>query len=325
MPTFTQPINYVAFFPAIVAVLLIIIGALLTPITGVKLVQPAWRTWYTAAAGPIWPMLFVAIACGAISGWHSLLSSSSTSKQLDIETDAHSVGAGAMLTEGLLALASLGAFMVLTPEEIKLGKLTGWPLGATRLAAPFLGGAIAEGFLKAFFSLSLIIYALTVQTLVTRFMRLIAAELFPEKPLGQKHIATILSLLIAWLFAISGSWINLWMYFGGSNQLMAGLALMLVSIYLAKVKARTGFTLGPAIFMIITTLAALLWEIWIFVRAVITGKLLMKPPLAAYPVVGYIFNVVFIVVGVVLFILGIRMALLSWRAYTKFKAAPAEA
>ena len=66
--------------------------------------------------GPIWPILFVAIACGAISGWHSLVSSSSSSKQLDIETDALPVGGGAMFSEGLLALASLIAYMVLAPS-----------------------------------------------------------------------------------------------------------------------------------------------------------------------------------------------------------------
>src|SRR5205809_5193833 len=64
--------------------------------------------------GPIWPILFVAIACGAISGWHSLVSSSSSAKQLDIETDALPVGGGAMLSEGMLALASLIAYMALS-------------------------------------------------------------------------------------------------------------------------------------------------------------------------------------------------------------------
>jgi len=222
MPTFIQPINYVAFFPAFVAVLLIIIGSILSPITKVPLQQPAFTQFFPkgmVGPGPLWPMMFVAIACGAISGWHSLLSSSSTSKQLDIETDARPVGAGAMLTEGLLALASLAAFMVLTPDEAagfiaKGAKIGAFVTGAVRLTSAYLGN---PGFFKAFFSLSLIIYALTVQTLVTRFMRLIAAELFPEKPLGQKHIATILSLIIAWLFAISGSWVNLWMYFGGAG------------------------------------------------------------------------------------------------------------
>jgi len=329
MPSFIQPINYVAFFPAFVGVLLIIIGSLLSPVTGIPLQQPAFTAFFPkgmVGPGPMWPMLFVAIACGAISGWHSLVGSSATSKQLDIETDAYPVGAGAMLTEGLLALSALAAFMVLTPDEAagyvaKGAKIGAFVTGAVRLTSAYLGN---EAFFKTFFGLFLVIYAITVQTLVTRFTRLISAELFPDTALANRHVATVVSLFIAWLFAISGSWVNLWMYFGGSNQLLAGLALMLVTIYLAKVKARTGYTLGPAIFMIITTLAALLWEIWIFARALfVLRKPLVKPPLdkLLYPGLGFALNAIFIIVGVVLFVLGIRMALMTWRTYQEARAA----
>ncbi|MFQ5886192.1 MAG: carbon starvation CstA family protein, partial [Anaerolineae bacterium] len=318
MPTFIQPTMYVAFFPAFVGVILIIIGSLLSPVTGITLQQPAFKTFYTAAAGPMWPMMFVAIACGAISGWHSLVGSSATSKQLDIETDAYPVGAGAMLTEGLLALSALASFMVLSPDEAAVGNVGSFVAGATRLTSAYLGG---EAFFKTFFGLFLVIYAITVQTLVTRFMRLVSAEFFPETVLANRHVATVVSLAVAWLFAVSGSWINLWLYFGGANQLLAGLALMLVTIYLAKVRARTGYTLVPAIFMIVTTLAALAWETWLFLRAVTTGKPLVRAPLNNYPTLALILNGIFVIVGVVLFILGIRMALMTWRTYQEAKAA----
>ena len=322
MPTFIQPVNYVAFYPAIIGVVLVIIGALLSPITNVPLLQPAWKTAYTAATGPIWPMMFVAIACGAISGWHSLVGSSATGKQLDIETDAHPVGVGAMLTEGLLALAALAAYMVCTGDEIGAGKVGAFVTGATRLTAPFLGGVRVEAFLGTFFGLFLVIYALTVQTLVTRFWRLISAELFGESTLGQPVVSTIVGLFIAWLFAITGSWINLWLYFGGANQLLAGLALMLISIYLVRMKANAGFTLGPAVFMIVTTLVALAYESWMFLRALLTRTPQVRAPLASYPTIALAINGIFVLVGVVLFILGIRMALLTWGSYSKYQAAP---
>ena len=320
MPTFAQPAIYVAFFPAFAGVILIILGALLSPITGIALKQPAFKTFYTAAAGPMWPMLFVAIACGAISGWHSLVGTSTTGKQLDIETDAYPVGAGAMLTEGLLALASLAAYMVLTPKETAVGKVGALVMGATRLTSAYLGN---EAFFKTFFGLFLVIYAITVQILVTRFMRMFFAELFPDTALANVHVATIISLIISWLFAVSGSWINLWMYFGGSNQLLAGMALMLVTIYLARQKRSTSYTLGPAIFMLVTTLAALIWETWVFIRAFIVGKPLVKPPLdkIAYPTLAFALNGLFVIVGVVLFILGIRMTMMAWRRYQEAKAA----
>ncbi|HDH09851.1 MAG TPA: carbon starvation protein A [Chloroflexi bacterium] len=323
MPTFAQPTIYVAFFPAFAGVILIILGALLSPITGVRLLQPAFTSVFPkgmAGPGPIWPILTVSIACGAISGWHSLVGTSTTGKQLDIETDAYPVGAGAMLTEGLLALASLAAYMVCTPDIIAKGKVGAFVAGATKLTSAYLGN---EVFFTTFFGLFLAIYALTVQILVTRFMRMFFAEMFPDTIWANMHVATIISLIVAWLFAVSGSWINLWLYFGGSNQLLAGMALMLVTIYLARQKRSTSYTLGPAIFMLVTTLAALIWETWVFIRAFIVGKPLVKPPLdkIAYPTLAFALNGLFVIVGVVLFILGIRMTIMAWRRYQEAKAA----
>jgi len=331
MPTFIQPVNYVAFFPAYLAIVLILLGALISPLTGVVLQQPAWKTAYAPFVGPIWPILFVAIACGAISGWHSLVGSSSTSKQLDIEPDAHPVGAGAMLSEGMLALASVTAYMVLSPDELKgMTNIGAWVLGATKLTAPYLGGDASKAVLTTFFGLTLVIYALTVQTLVTRFWRLVAGEIFGESPLGQKHVATFIGLLIPWIFAVSGSWINLWLYFGGSNQLMAGLAIMLITIHLARVKAPTIYTLAPATFMIVTTLSALAVQTFYFFQATMYGlangkphPAFVRPPLDQYPGVAVFLNGVFVLVGAILFILGIRMAVLTYQAYGRFRAAPA--
>ncbi|MDI3269715.1 MAG: carbon starvation CstA family protein, partial [Bacillota bacterium] len=262
LPTFIQPINFIAFFPTFGAVVLILLGALISPWTGVKLQQPAWISAYPGGftgVGPIWPILFVAIACGAISGWHSLVSSSTTSKQLDVETDAHPVGAGAMLAEGLLGLASLACYMVLPRSEITTN-IGAWVAGAQTLTEVFLGSVLGQLFASVFFSTALVLFALTVQALVTRFWRLVSAEVFGQSILAQKHVATAVGLLIPLLFAISGSWNNLWLYFGGSNQLLAGLALMLISIHLARTRAPTLYTFLPALFMIVTTLTALAWQ-----------------------------------------------------------------
>jgi carbon starvation protein len=323
LPKFIQPINFVSFFPAFGAILFILVGALISPFTHVTLEQPAWKSAYSDLAGPIWPILFVAIACGAISGWHSLVGSSSTSKQLDVETDAHPVGAGAMLSEGLLALASLAAYMVLASKETSIGNIGAWVAGSVRLTQPFLGGAAAVSFLTVFFGFTLVIYAITVMGLVTRFWRLVSAEVFGERPalrvLGQKHVATIVGLAIPVLFATTGSWWNLWLYFGGSNQLLAGLALMLVTIHLARQRKPTSYTLWPAVFMIVTTLAALAWQAWIFLRAIIRDVPLTSPgtPLADpdFKWLALTFNGIFVLVGLVLLVLGVRMAMFTLRGY----------
>ncbi len=322
LPSFIQPINYVAFFPAFVAIIVILVSALITPLTGVHLQQAAFKTFYPGLnPGPLWPILFVAIACGAISGWHSLVSSSSTSKQVDIETDARPVGAGAMLTEGLLALASLAAYMVLSSKATGLGSVGAWVSGAQVLSNPWLG-FLGTAILATFFGLVLVVYALTVQALVTRFWRLVSAELAGDgryAVLGNKHVATLIGLVIPVAFAINGSWWNLWLYFGASNQLLAGLALMIVSIHLAKVRRDTRPSVIPATFMIVTTLSALVWEIIVFVNAVVTNKPLTQAGTTlaqpTWHAVALTFNGIFVLFGVLLLYFGLRMTWSSYGAY----------
>src|SRR5712691_5260692 len=329
-PTFVQPTNYLAFYPAYAAIILILVGALITPFTSTTVQMPSGPFLFDPQPilGPIWPILFVAIACGAISGWHSLVSSSSSSKQLDIETDALPVGGGAMLSEGLLALASLIAYMVLAPSFfVGRTNVTAWVQGAVVLTTPILGGLTAA-VLRTFFGLVLIIYALTVQALVTRFFRLVAGETWGEgrfRIFGNKHVSTFVSLGVSWSFAVTGSWWALWLYFGGANQLLAGLAIMLIAIFLAKTRARTRNYLIPGIFMVVTTLAALLWETWTFVNAGIqylffnnSGPLTLqmtKKPVSDIGWAALGIDIVFIAVGVILFGIGLSMAVRLFRSY----------
>src|SRR5712692_1825707 len=315
-PMFIQPTNYLAFYPAYAAIILILVGAVITPFTNTTIQMPAGPFLFDPQGilGPIWPILFVAIACGAISGWHSLVSSSSSSKQLDIETDALPVGGGAMLSEGLLALASLAAYSVVAGLNPLSSNVTAWVAGAKLLVAPLVGGKAALAVLGTFFGLVLIIYALTVQALVTRFFRLVAGETWGEgrfRIFGNKHVSTFVSLGVPWGFAVTGSWWALWLYFGGANQLLAGLAIMLIAIFLAKTRARTRNYLIPGIFMVVTTLAALLWETWTFVNAGIqylffnnSGPLTLqmtKKPVSDIAWAALGIDIVFIAVGVILF------------------------
>src|SRR5881296_3943647 len=329
-PTFIQPTNYLAFYPAYAAIILILVGALATPFTNIKVQMPAGPFLFDPQGilGPIWPILFVAIACGAISGWHSLVSSSSSAKQLDIETDALPVGGGAMLSEGLLALASLIAYMVLAPSFfVGRTNVAAWVAGAVTLTTPFLGSLTAP-VLTTFFGLVLIIYALTVQALVTRFFRLVAAESWSEgrfHVFGNKHVSTVVGLGIPWAFAISGSWWALWLYFGGANQLLAGLAIMLITIHLARTRAPTRFSLIPGIFMIVTTLSALAWQtgtflysVWAYLNNDNSWVLRnVRPPINTkdYILVAVAINAVFVAVGAVLFAVGLSMAVRLFRSY----------
>ena len=374
----TQPVNYAAFWPCSVGVLLIILAAFASPATGVKVRLPAFAGdvpgLYNAKVGPVWPILCVSIACGAISGWHSLVGTSGSARQLDVETDALPVGAGAMLMEGLLALSALSAYMVLSPEVIKgLGgaKWSCFVWGACELVGGMVGlhpylEAPFNPWLVCYFGAFLELYAITVEQMVVRFFRLAMAEITAGRPvlrawIGNKYVASALGLLVGWAFAWTGAWINLWLLFGGSNQLLAGLALLLTSIYLAKVKKPTAFNLGPAIFMILTCEAALIWEAYTFLKALALSSFgfapvytkleiykletitkepwytitlvkekpvlafpIAKGALAAHPVAAAVFNLIFAIIGIILIILGGIVAYDGFKAYFRFKRAPPE-
>lgn len=336
LPTFIQPLNYISFFPTFIGVLLIIAGALISPLTGVALKQPAYVGFMPGGmegVGPMWPILFVAIACGAISGWHSLAGASSTAKQLDVETDGHPVGAGAMLSEGLVALASVAAYMVLDKASaLKLTNIGAWVEGAQLLTVKFLGFT-GPAFMQTFFAVVLVLFAITVQALVTRFWRLVSSEVAGQGAFavfGQKHVATFVGLLLPWILAITGSWNNIWLYFGGSNQLLAGLALMLITIHLARTKAPSRYTLVPAIFMIVTTLAALLWQTYKFgvaftrdlsaTSATIAKVTLVSAPLNKYVAAAAALDGLSVLIGLVLLILGIRMSILTFQSYASARS-----
>lgn len=330
LPSFIAPMNYVAFFPTLVAVVIVIVATLITPITGVEFAQSSFKglmgdvTKFAESAGPLWPLLFVTIACGAISGWHSLISTGISSRQLDIETDARPVGAGAMITEGLVALSAFATVAVLASPRAVAGD---YVAGAVALTVPIFTDA-AKATLSIFFALFLLLMGITVQTIITRYWRVVSAELFGEmkggaRLLANKYIATIVGLAIPIAFALSGSWINLWVFFGGTNQLLAGFALAIVAVYLAKLKISNWYVKYPALFMIPTTLAALLWEAWIFARAVITDK-----PLAAQASFVQFFgktaaavaNAASSIVGLATFVLGTVMAYYLFSSYRRWGA-----
>ena len=324
---YAQPVNYMAFYPCIVGIIVLIVGALITPFTGITVVPPAFGPAfpYSPKVGPIWPILMVSIACGAISGWHTLVGTSGSSRQVDVETDILPVGAGSMLTEGLLALSALGAYMAMTSEEaIKAGKFWGFALGASRLAAPLFLTTAENPALQTFFFAFIAIYAITVLQLVFRFMRMAMAELAAPIPplrvtLGNKYIGTIVGMLISGLFAWSGAWINLWTYFGGSNQLLAGMSLLLVSCHLASVKKPTKFNLAPAIFMLVTCEGALAWENYVMAKAIMAGKPIAKGLITKYPAVALGLNAIFLILGIIMMILGLIVAYDGLKAWSKYR------
>jgi len=260
--SFAQPVNYVSFWIVSLGMVGGVIGMILwRPSIGDF---PAF-TQFATASGPLWPMLFVTIACGAISGWHSLVSSSGTSRQLEKETDALPVGGGAMFMEAAFAVIAFLAGTV---------AFEGWQGfqdagGPGKALGVFAGGlanflehiGIPHDFGVAFGSVFLVIMAITIMQLVVRFMRVASSELLGDAVPAMKnvHVGSIVALLLTVLFVLIIPWLTIWAAFGGANQLMAGLALLLIALWLMSEGRKHTWALYPAIFMIVTDIAALLF------------------------------------------------------------------
>jgi carbon starvation protein len=260
---FAQPVNYIGFWITLLTIGFSAIGAVLAPFIkpdiGAFALKPivTYGFAYDAAKAwqPIWPMLFVTIACGAISGWHALIGSIGTARQLEYETDALPVGGGAMFTENTLALLSLVAVSI-----------AGTGGGAGRFAAgvgSLLTVLFGEGFRLFGTALgfgAFMVIVLTVTQLVFRVMRVTLTEWVSETipVLKNMHISTIVSMLLTILLVLTGTWVYLWQLFGAANQLMAALSLLIVTVWLREQKKNPSFALWPMLFMYVTTLAATL-------------------------------------------------------------------
>jgi carbon starvation protein len=223
---------------------------------------------FSGSQGPLWPMLFVVVACGAISGFHSLVASGTTSKQLGTEADARRIGYGAMILEGALALLALLAvvaglrwgtgaetYTVMLSEK---GPLVTFANGFATLTRPLfgaLGALVAITVLKTF--------VMTTLDSATRIARYIGEELFGEGlgiGLLRSRYASTAVITGSALYLALGSWQTVWPVFGTANQLIAALALLVVTVVLWRRRKPTVYTLGPCVLMLTTTIAALIYQ-----------------------------------------------------------------
>lgn len=216
--------------------------------------------------GYIFPVLFVTIACGAISGFHSLVASGTTSKQLDKVSDAKVVGFGGMLIESFLAIIAVGAVAVLSREDytVRLGTE-----GPVALFSNGIGGmistlGISETFAIGFVALTVSAFALTTLDTCTRLARFTLQEYFEDipQPAAQvlaknRYLSTIVVVILSILLLASGEFSTLWPIFGSANQLLAALALLTIAVWLIRKKIPATFVMIPMFFMFTVTLASL--------------------------------------------------------------------
>jgi carbon starvation protein len=314
---FALPINYVASYIVFLGLIFGIIGVfILHP----NFTLPAY-TQFQIGIGYLWPIMFVTIACGAISGWHSIVSSSGTARQLESEMDARPVGGGVMFVEmmlGLFALIIAGTIYASSSEyatAIAKGPIGVFAAGVSKfLGAVGMPAAIG----RSYGSVMLIILAVTILQLVIRFMRVATSELLSDvSPIFKNaHIGTIIAEILVLILILTGWWQYLWILFGGANQLMASMALMLVTAYLMSEGKPYGWTFYPMIFMFVTTVAALLYTSYSLLAKVFTGKA------TGGALVG---NLLMGLVAIFLVIAAIILAAEGWKAFGRYKAIRAEA
>ena len=287
--TLLQPRDFINSHQLIVALALLAVGVLAAGFSGdLHLVAPA-VDMSPAEAPPMWPFLFITIACGAISGFHSLVSSGTSAKQVRYEEDALFVGYGSMLLEGTLATlvivaVAAGIGMGYTPEggdtltgvaawtehyaswaaAAGLGsKITAFVVGAANMIAVV---GIPKALATVIMGVFVASFAATTLDTATRVQRYVVAELFGDiklDALAGRYPATFIAVATAMALAfITGAdgngALKLWPLFGAVNQTLAALALIIIALYL-KGRGGTKWMIAglPAIFMSVMTIWAL--------------------------------------------------------------------
>ncbi len=260
-----QPRDYLTSFLLYATVIGGFLGILFGGIMGQFSIEfPAFSGWQTLKGETLFPILFITVACGACSGFHSIVASGTSSKQIDRETDTRLVGYGAMLIEGIVAVVALATVAIATslpsgfdPQQIYAG-------GMGKFLSIF---HIPEKLGSSFGLLAVSAFILTTLDTATRLSRYIFEEFLELKDKRWRYISTICSLILPSIFVLITlkgadgkpvpAWKAIWPVFGATNQLLAGLVLLSVAVWLKKTGRKTFFILGPMAFMIVMTVWAL--------------------------------------------------------------------
>lgn len=226
---------------------------------------PAYTSFNLGNGQFLFPMLFITIACGAISGFHSLVGSGTTAKQVDNEADTKLIGYGSMLIEGALAAIALVTAAYIGKDKLATLLSNGGPVNVfsdgvgtfmTKFGIDFVAG-------KSFVALAISAFALTSLDTATRLGRFIFQEFFEDETkekqsilVTNRFVSTIITVILGGGLAVVG-WSKVWPLFGSANQLLAALALLALAAWLKNRGNSNSMTIIPMIFMFAVTLTAL--------------------------------------------------------------------
>jgi len=276
-----QPRDYLESFNLYGGLTLVYLGIFLAAPT---FVAPAIRT-DVPGAPPMWPFLFITIACGALSGFHSIVSSGTSPKQLNNEKDAKFVGYGGMIGEGALGLAAVITCTAgFATRELWMDHYATWSgaEGLSQKLSAFVDGAahfishfgIPLTMGKTIIVLIIISFAMTSLDSACRLGRYIVSELGEEHGihvLNNRFLASGVVAGVAFLFSMGtyggkSAGLILWPLFGTTNQLLASLVFAIITVYLLQRKCPTWPTTIPMVLVSVTTIAAMIWNIQGYIR-----------------------------------------------------------
>ena len=287
-----QPRGYLGGWMLYMTIIIGLTGALFG---GFKIQYPALNIHglRSIANGKLlFPFLFITIACGACSGFHAIVCSGTTSKQLNKESDVSLIGYGAMLLEGLVAILALATVMMISPGSVQLSADPN--LIYAQGLAKYLG-LLGVGFSMAFPFALLAFSTFVYDTLdvSTRLARYILQELTGWRGLAGGCLATLVSLIIPLAFLLltkEKAYLVAWPIFGTSNQMLASLTLLVIAIWLIHSGKSAIYVIIPMLFMLVTTATALVLQVMPFIgslRNILAGEA-VKPEVIISGICGVV-------------------------------------
>lgn len=320
-----QPRDYMTTFMFIGMIAGAVIGLLVAHPT---MNLPVFTGFTNEKLGTLFPILFVTVACGAVSGFHSLVSSGTSSKTIENEKDMTKVGYGAMVLESLLAVLALCVAGAAASQDGTPASGTPFQIFSRGVAGFFEMFGIPVHFATVFMTMCVSALALTSLDAVARIGRMSFQELFAvddmknakpwRKVLCNPYFSTIITLLFGFVLTKIG-YANIWPLFGSANQLLSALVLITLCVFM-KVTGRSNKMLfPPMIIMLCVTFTALVQRLMAMVKAISTAAAVTIP--AGETTWGKVFlnNGLQLVIAVLLIVLGLTIVINSMKSYVKSK------
>jgi carbon starvation protein len=320
-----QPRDYMTTFMFIGMIAGAVIGLLVAHPT---MNLPVFTGFTNEKLGTLFPILFVTVACGAVSGFHSLVSSGTSSKTIENEKDMTKVGYGAMVLESLLAVLALCVAGAAASQDGTPASGTPFQIFSRGVAGFFEMFGIPVHFATVFMTMCVSALALTSLDAVARIGRMSFQELFAvddmknakpwRKVLCNPYFSTIITLLFGFVLTKIG-YANIWPLFGSANQLLSALVLITLCVFM-KVTGRSNKMLfPPMIIMLCVTFTALVQRLIAMVKAISTAAAVTIPAGETTWSKVFLNNGLQLVIAVLLIVLGLTIVINSMKSYVKSK------